>query len=71
MWAGRFVNNEIYYLVNNMEPDFEGFYQALAYRSSEGEEQTEIHQKAVEERRIKPAAVILSLPPRVTEKGEQ
>ena len=64
MWAGRFVNNEIYYLVNNIEPDFEGFYQALAYRSSEGKEQAEIHQKAVEEGRIKPVAVILMLPPR-------
>jgi hypothetical protein len=70
MWAGRFVNNEIYHLVTDTEPDFEGFYQALAYRSSEGEEQAEAHQRAVEERRIKPASVILMLPPREKERGE-
>jgi hypothetical protein len=71
MWASRFVNNEIYYLANNIEPDFEGFYQALAYRSSEGEEQAEIHNRAVEEGRIKPVAVILTLPPREKERGER
>jgi hypothetical protein len=71
MWARRFAGNEIGHLVSGMELNFEGLYQALAYRDFEGEAQAEIYGKALEEGRVKPAAIFAGwLPPRKKEGGQ-
>jgi hypothetical protein len=65
MWATRFAGNEIGHIVFGMELGFEAFYQSLAFRNFEGEDQAEAYDKAVDEGRVKPVTVFAGwLPPR-------